>query len=120
MANETRLRSIVRVGIGTSKAKLRVPRVSRGHVARASSKVSLGLEAGSLSSSVGTTDVGELIADAVHNDGGVESLLLTLVDNRVDGLERELSVLPIVQPSLESRLALRSWNECGDGLIPQT
>lgn len=108
MANETRLGSVIRVGISTSKAKLRIPRVGCGHVASPSSEISLCLEAGGLSISISTANVGELIADAVHDDGRVERLLLTLVDKRVDGLECELGVLATVKPSLVRGLVVKT------------
>lgn len=100
MADKAGLGSIIGVGVGTSKAELRVPRISSGNVAGATSEVSLGLEAGSLGSGVGGADVGELIADAVHDDGRVERLLLALVDKRVDGLEGELGSLAAVESGL--------------------
>ena len=88
VANETSNRSIVRVGVSTSKSQCRVPGISSRGIPRPKSH-NLSLSSGSsiLSSLVGPTDIGQLIVDAVGDDGWVESLLLSLVDERVDGLE---------------------------------
>lgn len=88
MANQASLRSIIRIDIGTRKAKSAVPRISSTSITRTKTDdESLSSSGSILSSLVRTTNIGELIMDAVSDDGGVESLFLSLVDERVLGLE---------------------------------
>ncbi len=56
----------------------------------------LGTVAGILGGLVGVAHVGELVAHTVCDDIRVEGLFLSLVDERVDGLEGELGVLAAV------------------------
>ncbi len=148
MANEAGLRGVVGVGVGAGEAQGRVPGVSSGHLfptvssGQASTyKVAGGWEterenvgayilgaerldlrlggiASILGSLVGVAHVGELVADAVGDDVGVESLLLALVDERVDGLEGELGVLAAIEAGLEldGRHA-QAEVEAGDGRL---
>lgn len=102
VTNETGLRSVVRVGVGTGESESSVPCIGGGLVAGSEGEnVSLCGQACCDSGITGATDVAELIADAVGDDVGVQGLLLTLVDNWVNGLECELSVLAAVQSSLK-------------------
>ena len=100
VAHEAGLGSIVRVGVGPGKTKLRVPRIGSGDVPSTSSKVGQGRGAGILSSGIGLADVRELVADSPHDDGRVERLLLALVDERVNGLEGELGILATVEATV--------------------
>ncbi len=102
MANKASLRSIVRVEVGASEAKSSVPRLSSAVVlgAQVGDEI-LSSSGGVLGGLAGATDVGELVVDAVGNDGGVESLLLSLVDERVLGLEGEFRVTAAVKSRLE-------------------
>jgi hypothetical protein len=117
VTDETSLRSIIRVDVRASKAKLGVPRIRRRGISRAERKnACLGGEAGGNRSLVRGTDIRELIADSVGDDVGVESLLLALVDSGVNGLKRELGGLAAVESSLE----LDGWSalaevKAGDG-----
>ncbi len=102
VANQASLRSIVRVQVGASKAKSAIPRLSSAVVARAQAGDECLSGSGSiLGSLVGTTDVGELIVDAVGDDGWVESLLLALVAEGVLGLEGEGGGSTAVEPGFE-------------------
>ena len=107
MANEASNGSIVRVGVGTSEAQDSVPRVGGTNIFCAKSG-DLDLSSGSsiLSSLVGATDVGQLIGDAVGNDIWVESLLLSLVNERVDSLEGEFGSCAAIKSSLK----LHGWD----------
>jgi len=88
VANQTSLRSIIRVNVCTRKAKSAIPRISSTSITRTKADdESLSSSGSILSSLVRTADIGELIVDAVSDDGGIESLLLSLVDERVLGLE---------------------------------
>lgn len=102
MANQASDRSLVRVQVGASEAKSGIPCVSSGAIARTQVDDHC-LSSGSsiLSGLVGTTDVGELVVDAVGNDGWVESLPLALVTERVLGLEGEFGGGAFVEPGFE-------------------
>ena len=125
MTNKASLRRIVRVQVRVCKAKRSVPRVSCAAVARAQAN-NEGLSSGSgiLGSLVGTAYVGELVVDAVGDDGRVESFLLAFVDERVLGLESEGCGSAAVQPGLEFHgwhaeaeveRAIGRRNEAGEG-----
>ena len=82
--------SIVRVGIGAIESQCGVPRVGSTLIARPQSRdLSLSSGSGVLCGLISTADVGQLIVDTVGDDVWVESLLLSLVDERVNGLEGE-------------------------------
>lgn len=107
MANKASLGSIIWVEVGASKAQSSVPRISSTVVTRAkSSNHSLSSGSSILSSLVSTTDIGKLIVDSVGDDRWVESLLLSLVDERVDGLESESGGGTSIKTSFE----LHGWN----------
>jgi hypothetical protein len=102
VADETGLRSVVRVGVGTGEAESGVPRIGDGDISDGEGgDLGLGGQASSLCISSGATDVGQLITDAVGDDVWVQGLLLSLVDNWVDGLEGEFSDLAAIEPGLE-------------------
>lgn len=102
MASQASLRSIIRVDIGARKAKSAVPSLGSASITRPEAgDESLSSSGGILSGLVGAADVGELIVDAVGDDGGVESLLLSLVDKRVLGLEGGFCGGAAVEPGLE-------------------
>lgn len=86
----------------TSEPEQAVPRLRRGGVAGAERlDLGLGFPAEVLGGVVGTADVGQLVADAVRDDVGVEGLLLVGRDLRVIGLEGELVGRTPVQAALE-------------------
>jgi hypothetical protein len=94
--------SIIRVNVSTRKAKSAIPRISSTSIPRPKpDNESLSSSSGILSSLVSTTDIGELIMDAVSDNGGVESLLLSLVDERVLGLEGGFCSGAAVEPGFE-------------------
>lgn len=102
MSNKTSLGSVIRVGVCPSKAKSSIPRVSSGSILSSKSRdLSLSISARRLSGIIGTTDVGQLIADSVGDDVGVQRLLLSLVDLGIDGLEGELCGLSAVESCFE-------------------
>lgn len=102
MANKTSDRSVVRVGVGTSEAQCCVPSIGGRDIPRSKSyDLSLGCSCCIFCRLVGATDVGQLIVDAVGDDRWVESLLLSLVDERIDGLEGKCGCGATVKTSLE-------------------
>lgn len=107
MTNQSSDRSVVRVQVGSSKAKSGIPRLSSAVVARTQAgDECLSSSGGILSSLAGTTDVGKLIVDAVGNDGRVKSFLLSLVAERVLSLEGEGSGSTPIEPCFE----LHGWD----------
>jgi hypothetical protein len=79
VTNQASLWSIIRVNVSTRKAKSAIPRISSTSIPRPKpDNESLSSSSGILSSLVSTTDIGELIMDAVSDNGGVESLVLGL------------------------------------------
>lgn len=102
VANQASDRSLVRVQVSASEAKSGIPRVSSGAIARTQvGDHCLSSSCSILGGLVGTTDIGELVVDAVGNDGWVESLLLALVAERVLGLEGEFGGGAVVEPGFE-------------------
>lgn len=88
MSNQASLRSVVRVGVGARETQSSVPGIRGSSITRAQSDdLCLSSGGGILSSLVGTADVGQLIVNSVGDDGWVKSLLLSLVDDGIDGLE---------------------------------
>ena len=119
MANKASLGRIVRVQVRVRKAKSSVPRLSSAVITRTqASDEGLGSSSGILSSLAGTADVGELVVDAVGDDGGVKSLLLSLVAERILGLEGESCGGAAVESGFElhggarrGRSRARSWRK---------
>jgi hypothetical protein len=102
VANKAGLRSIVRVEVGASEAKSSVPRLSSAVVLGAQvGDENLSSSSGVLGSLAGAADVGQLVADLLGDDGGVESFLLSFVDRGVLGLEGEFRVTAAVESWLE-------------------
>ena len=102
VADETGNGSIVRVGVGTSKAQCCVPSIGCTAVSRTKcSNLGLGSCSSILGGLVSAADVGQLIVDAVGDDGWVKSFLLSLVDERVDGLEGGFGGGATIKSSLE-------------------
>ena len=89
--------------ISPRKPKQLIPLLGRGRVPGAERlDLGLGVQAGRLGRRVGLADVGQLVADAVGDDVGVERLLLALGDERVLGLEGELGRLAVGAPAHEA------------------
>ena len=107
MTNKASLRSIVGVNVSSCKAQSFVPGVGCCLILGTTTEISLSRLASSDSVVGSTADVDELITDAVEDDVGVESLLLTLVHNGVLGLEGELASLASIERllKLDSRSA---------------
>lgn len=102
MANQASLRSIIRIDIRPRKPKSAIPRLRSTSIScPKTNNQSLRRSSSVLSSLVRTTDVGELIVDAVRDDGRVERLLLALVDERVLGLEGGFRGGAAVKPGFE-------------------
>lgn len=101
MADQARLRGVIGVDVGASEAQSLVPGVGRRLVLGTAAEISLGSLAGRVSIIRSTANIDELVADAVEDNVGVESFLLTLVDDRVLSLEGELASLAAVQRLLE-------------------
>lgn len=97
VSNQTGLRSIVRVSVGTRKSQSRIPSISGTSIFRAQvSNHCLSSSSSTLGGGIGSTDVGQLIVNSVGDDAGVQSLLLTFVDQRVNGLEGRCGGSPTI------------------------
>lgn len=120
MSDQSSLRSIIRVSVRARKAQNRVPRIRRTNNLRIRQRNRRNLRLGGRTSRlcrlIGIAYIGQLVADAVGDDVGVECFLLALVDERVDGLEGELGVGTPVEAGFE----FHGWDagaevEAGDG-----
>ncbi len=81
MSNQAGLRRIIRVRVCALKTERRIPRLRSRDISRSECHDrDLSCSGGILSSLIGTTDISQLIVDAVGDDGRVKSLLLSLVD----------------------------------------
>jgi len=106
VANKAGDRSIIWVDVGTIKSKSGVPRLGSGGISRSEGH-DHGLSCGSgvLGSLVSSADVGQLVVDSVGDDSWVESLLLALIDLRIDGLEGTGSS----STAVESKFEFHGW-----------
>lgn len=97
VANKPGLRSVVWVGVGTSETKSSIPGIGGSLIAGSESEdVGLCGDAGCNSGIAGSTGVAKLVADAVGDNVWVQSLLLSLVHDRVNCLECEFSFLAAI------------------------
>ncbi|KIH88424.1 hypothetical protein SPBR_06640 [Sporothrix brasiliensis 5110] len=107
VADKASLGSVVGVGVGAAETQQSVPRLGSSDVAFAGGDhLGQGGSCGVLGGLIGTANVGQLVVDAVHDDLGVQGLLLASVDKRVDGLESTFARRAAVQASLE----LHGWH----------
>lgn len=102
VSNQTGLGSIVRVSVSTRETQSRVPSISGTGILRAQvGNHCLSSSGSTLSGGIGTADIGQLIVNSVGDDVRVQSLLLALVDERVDSLEGRFGGCPAIKTSLE-------------------
>jgi hypothetical protein len=102
VSNQASLRSVIRVSVSPSKSQLGIPRISRTLIPRPQCRnLRLRRRSRVLRSLVRTTDVRQLVMDAVRDDVRVERLFLALVDERIDGLKGEFRGGAAVEPGFE-------------------
>lgn len=100
MAYQARLWRIIRVRIGPRKSKYSIPIIRRTNILIRRNRRLRGQTSG-LRSRIRIAHIRQLVADTVHDDRRVERLLLSFVDQGIDGLEGELGGGATVQTGFE-------------------
>lgn len=102
MANQPRLRSIIRVRVRPRKSQRSIPSISSRNIPRPQRQnLRLSSRASILSSLVRAADIRQLVTNSVGNNIWVQSFLLSLVDNMIDGLECEFGIFAAVESGFE-------------------